>query len=218
VPDQTPTAAALLERLSVEQGTNGRLATALLRITKTAGRKELLDATRAELLAELDHTRQLAGAAFDGVVADVQHEYEVLWHGDGDDNTILMSEAKIGYLSRALRRGPERVGEYGIIRFTVDYCVHVKFAEGSTWISGWQPVDYRGVLTPCPACAATVFRASTTDTAFLLDANPVPDGDLVLVPNVVHGGEPGAVYGADLRPGIRRYHQHDCPQEGPTHA
>lgn len=210
MPD--PNLHELSQWLTAQQETHGGLVADLLRIAAASHPGDdptdrLRRIRRADALAaEVEKT--LAR------ITDVRHEYMVLWHASDDDDAISMTESQLPSLARALRVGPDKVGQYGIIRFTVQFAVHVRFDDDSTWISAWEPVDYRGPLFPCPTCGATVFRGSASDSVSLLlvDAEPVADGELVLVPNVEHGGEPAAVYGTDHRPGIRHYHRHpdDC--------
>ena len=202
--DQQASTGALPKRLAVEQATNGRLAAALFTIANTVRIDRLDNASREDLVAELEHTAVVAATALNEKTAAVRREYEVLWHGDSDG--IVMHEAQIGHLSRALRIGPKKIGDHGITRFTVQFCTHVAFDDGSTWISGWEPVDYRGTLFPCPACGATVFRAS--GETCVIDAEPDPAGELVLIPNVEHGREPGAIHDRQRLPGQSRYRQH----------
>lgn len=142
---------------------------------------------------------------------DVRHEYSISWHGDGRDDAVrLASEKPIGHLARALREAPMKVGSYGITHFTIDFRTWVHQPDGSSWCSGWQKIDFRGDLITCTGCGATVFRAGPGGER-ILDADPDPDGPLVIVPSPDHGGMPSAVYGEPARPGQKRYRAHTCP-------
>lgn len=208
MPDQQTSTDPEHQWMTGPQATQRLLASALFRIIAAVhDRIGKPGATVEDLTAVLQQVALLAEHAVAGKTTTVHAEYKVLWHGD-DDDAIRMSEHQIGYLSRALRRGPARIGEYGITRFTVQFRTHVAFGDGSTWISGWESVDYRGTLFPCPDCGTTVFRSGNADHTLLLDADPAPDGELVLIPNVEHGGEPGAIYGEQHHPGQTRYHRH----------
>lgn len=222
MPHPPTTVAALHERIAAEQATNGRLASALHHICNATRRCAADPAafTPQYLAGELARTATIADTALRGIITELRTEYAIWWHSDGDDDAIRLSEHQIGYLSRALRRGPERVGEYGITHFTIRFRHHVIFTDHSTWISPWEPVDFRGPVMPCPDCAEPAFQAAAPDDGLLLDAEPDPAGELVLIPNVEHGGTPGAIYGVDPHPGQRRYRHHSttCRGQATSHG
>lgn len=192
------------EWLAKQQSVHGRHAAALLRIADAARPGDSADPD--ELTARLKQIAALAADCLTGLLAEIRHEYMVSWHTS--DDVVCISISSLTSLAQALNLGPGRVGTGGISYFTVDYRVIVAFSDRSIWISDWEPVDYRGTLRSCPDCAGVVFRGSTSDNGFLLDADPDPHGELVLIPNVVHGGDPGAIYGEQHRPGVRRYRRH----------
>lgn len=197
------------------------LAAALARITETtrhrAGQPAVL---HEQLLADLDAIGRTAAAALTRKGVALRPEYEVLWHPDGDDNMIRLSENMIGSLARARRVGAERVGSYGTSHYTVQRCIHVTYDDGWTVISPWEKVDERGLVFACGTCGEQVFRAYSFDgvAVWFVDAEPVPDGDLVLIPSDDDGGQPTAVYGEEPTPGRRRYRRHreSCTPEKPV--
>jgi hypothetical protein len=68
-------------------------------------------------------------------------EYEVRWHDD-DGGGILMDERHFPSRAAAERRGPERIGEYGITRYSVHRRQHLIFEDGSSYSGPWvEAVD-----------------------------------------------------------------------------
>lgn len=205
MPDQTT-----LDRTQ-QDARCAHLAATLTRITETARhRAEQPAVLHEQLLADLDAIGRTAAAALNRKVVALRPEYEVLWHPDGDDDAIRLSEDKIGSLARARRVGAERVGSYGTSHYTVNRCIHVTYDDEWTVISPWEKVDDRGLLFACATCGGQVFRARSFDNVavWFVDAEPVPDGDLVLIPSDDDGDEPTAVYGEEPTPGRRRYARH----------
>lgn len=216
MPEQTTT----IDRTRHEARTVHLEAT-LARISDTichrASRPNVL---REQLLADIDAIGRTAANAQNRKVARVSTEYLVQWHPDGDDSAVRMSQDKIGSLSRARRIGAERVGSYATSHYTVERCVHVVFDDGWTAISPWEKVDERGALFACATCGGQVFRADSFDgiAVMFVDAEPVQDGELVLIPSDEDGGQPTAVYGGEPTPGRRRYrcHAENCAPAKPT--
>lgn len=216
MPEQTTT----IDRTQHE-ARSVHLAAALARISETichrASRPNVL---REQLLADIDAIGRTAAAAQNRKVTATRLEYEVLWHADGDDTTIRMTESQIGNLSRARRLGVSRVGSYGTTHYTINRCVHVIFDDDWTVIGPWEKVDERGLLVACVTCGAQVFRADSFDglAVSFFDAEPATDGEAVLVPSDDDGGMPTAVYGEEPTPGRRRYRRHaeNCAPAKPS--
>lgn len=89
---------------------------------------------------------------------EVRIEYGVLWHS-GDSDGIVLSADRLGSLDEAHRCGQERIGEYGITRYSVRRCEHRKYADGSTWVGPWVPVEPESAeREDCVACQAQRFH------------------------------------------------------------
>lgn len=90
----------------------------------------IVDALRYHLVADTDKT---------------VWEYGVRWHGD-DTGGIRMSETNLTSHDEALQVGTTRIGQYGIVQFTVEWREHRHYPDGSTWTSAWQPIG--GTIRP----------------------------------------------------------------------
>jgi hypothetical protein len=66
-------------------------------------------------------------------------EWSVDWHADGEG--IVLSESGFGCRAEAEKRGRERIGEYGITRYTLHRREHRRFADHSSWSGPWVPAD-----------------------------------------------------------------------------
>ncbi|MER5608250.1 hypothetical protein AB0F93_00570 [Micromonospora tulbaghiae] len=186
------------------------LTATLSRIAVTVGhRAEQPGVLPGQLLADLDAIGRTAAGAVGADPVVHRPEYEVLWHADGDDTSIVMSEAHISRLSRARSVGRGRIGMYAITRYTVQRCWHTTLANGYQVISPWEPVDDRGQVFACVTCGEQVFQGRAVDGAVsLVDAGPMPDGELTLIPNDEDGGQPTIVPATYPEPGHARYRRH----------
>lgn len=72
-------------------------------------------------------------------------EYGVRWHGE-DTTGIRLSETKLRSHEEAVRIGCTKIGQYGILQFTVERREHRSYPDGSTWSGPWTPAG--GTIRP----------------------------------------------------------------------
>jgi hypothetical protein len=70
---------------------------------------------------------------------ETRTEWEVRWH-IGPDDGIALHEQRLGSRRDAEVRGPQRVGQYGITRYSVHHRGHRIFEDGSSWTGPWVEV------------------------------------------------------------------------------
>lgn len=108
----------------------------------------LAEGEQADRLAE-NWARVVAGAVLDALRAagrllpeggETRTEWAVWWHA-GDSDGVVLSERQFGWRDKAERRGQERIGQYGITRFTLQRREHRIFEDGSSWTGPWVAVD-----------------------------------------------------------------------------
>lgn len=74
-------------------------------------------------------------------VIEVRTEFGVRWHA-GDSDGIRLDLDRIASPEQANEVGQQRIGEYGITRYTVERREHRLFADGSSWTGPWAPVEH----------------------------------------------------------------------------
>src|SRR4051812_45170643 len=70
---------------------------------------------------------------------ETRTEWEVRWYS-GPDDGIALHEQRLGSRRDAEVRGPQRVGQYGITRYSVHHREHRIFEDGSSWTGPWVEV------------------------------------------------------------------------------
>lgn len=109
---------------------------------RTASGKPVADMIQAKETAEhivALHNADLAGRLLpEG--GETRTEWGVHWHVSGEGG-IAMSEGRFGWRDAAERRGRERVGQYGITRYSVHRREHRDFGEQGTFVGPWVAVD-----------------------------------------------------------------------------
>lgn len=74
------------------------------------------------------------------VPVETRTEYEVRWHA-GDSDAIRSHQRHLTSVREAHEFGPDRIGQYGITRYTVWRREHRIFADHSSWTGLWVAVD-----------------------------------------------------------------------------
>lgn len=71
---------------------------------------------------------------------ETRTEWKVLWHGD-DGDSIRNYQHHVATREDADVLGAQKVGKYGITRYSVHRRDHRIFDDGSAWVGPWVAVD-----------------------------------------------------------------------------